>query len=157
MDWVFCLTLLLLMTLKKHFLLSTRSMKPAEDTSSRWNCDVSLRLVVLVWWNRVHVASLGTCLSDFLREAVTEQKANISTLVDVSYATQGQNKNKDMCAVQCYSCKRFGLIIKDCSDKFYNYCKQPGHIVSTCLCGPRFYVAFMINFVWVIGASFVCL
>jgi hypothetical protein len=47
-------------------------------------------------------ASLGTCLSDFLREAEPEQKANISTLVDVSYATQGQNKNRDMCGVQCY-------------------------------------------------------
>ncbi|CAJ2666155.1 unnamed protein product [Trifolium pratense] len=79
-------------------------------------------------------------------QAAMEQNANICTLVDVCYATQVRNKNRDMCAVQCYSCKRCGVITKDCSEKFYNYCKQQGHIVSTCLCGPRFYVTFMINF-----------
>ncbi|PNY11553.1 transcription factor GTE1-like protein [Trifolium pratense] len=54
-------------------------------------------------------------------QAAMEQNANICTLVDVCYATQVRNKNRDMCAVQCYSCKRCGLEQKGHEiDKFYS-------------------------------------
>jgi len=38
--------------------------------------------------------------------------------------------------IQCYSCKGFGHLAKDCSQKFCNYCKQRGHIFSACPIRP---------------------
>ncbi|XP_020214984.1 uncharacterized protein LOC109798946 isoform X4 [Cajanus cajan] len=59
-----------------------------------------------------------------------EHKTNSCAPVNVAYAAQGRNKSRDMCSVQCYSCKGFGHIAKDCSQKFCNYCKQQGHIIT---------------------------
>ena len=38
--------------------------------------------------------------------------------------------------VQCYSCKGFGHLAKDCSQKFCNYCKKRGHIIYACPIRP---------------------
>jgi len=38
--------------------------------------------------------------------------------------------------VKCYNCKGFSHLVKDCSQKFYNYCKQKGHIITTCSIRP---------------------
>ncbi|KAJ9670991.1 hypothetical protein PVL29_027124 [Vitis rotundifolia] len=65
-------------------------------------------------------------------QTTMEHRANVSALVSVAYAAQGRNKGRDMRAVQCFSCKDFGHIARDCPKKFCNYCKKQGHIISTC-------------------------
>jgi hypothetical protein len=42
-----------------------------------------------------------------------------------------------MRAVQCFSCKAFGHIARDCPKKFCNYCKKQGHIISACPIRPE--------------------
>ena len=42
-----------------------------------------------------------------------------------------------MCVVQCFSCKAFGHIARDCPKKFCNYCKKQGHIISACPIRPE--------------------
>ena len=42
-----------------------------------------------------------------------------------------------MRVVQCFSCKDFGHIARDCPKKFCNYCKKQGHIISVCLIRPK--------------------
>ena len=66
-----------------------------------------------------------------------EHRANVSAPVSVAYATQGRNKGRDMHVIQCFSCKDFGHIARDCPKKFCNYCKKQGHIISTCLIQPE--------------------
>lgn len=39
--------------------------------------------------------------------------------------------------VQCFSCKQFGHISRNCNKKFCNYCKQKGHTISKCLTRPQ--------------------
>ena len=89
--------------------------------------------------NRHPVPSLDACLSEILREeqhivtqATMEHRANVSAPISVAYAAQGRNKGRDMRVVQCFSCKDFGHIARDCPKKFYNYCKKQGHIISAC-------------------------
>ncbi|XP_027918140.1 uncharacterized protein LOC114177099 [Vigna unguiculata] len=93
--------------------------------------------------NRDPVPTLDACLSELLREeqrikthTVMEQNMNSSAPVSVAYAAQGKNKPRDMRSVQCYSCKGFGHLAKDCSQKFCNYCKKRGHIISACPIRP---------------------
>ncbi|XP_041015494.1 uncharacterized protein LOC121258174 [Juglans microcarpa x Juglans regia] len=85
------------------------------------------------------VPSLDACLSELLREeqhmvtqAAMEHRANVSAPVIVAYVAQGRNKGSDMRVVQCFSCKVFGHIARDCPKKFCNYCKKQGHIISAC-------------------------
>jgi len=80
--------------------------------------------------NRYPVPTLDACLSELLREEqrikthnVMEQNMNSTASVSVAYAAKEKNKPRDMCSVQCYSCKGFGHLTKDCSQKFCNYCK----------------------------------
>ena len=42
-----------------------------------------------------------------------------------------------MRAVQCFSCKDFGHIARDCPKKFCNYCKKQGHIIFVCPIRPK--------------------
>ena len=42
-----------------------------------------------------------------------------------------------MRVVQCFSCKDFGHIARDCPKKFCNYCKKQGHIISACPIRPE--------------------
>ena len=42
-----------------------------------------------------------------------------------------------MRAVQCFSCKDFGHIARDCPEKFCNYYKKQGHIISACPIRPE--------------------
>ncbi|KAJ0081991.1 hypothetical protein Patl1_11439 [Pistacia atlantica] len=65
--------------------------------------------------NRHLVPSLDACLSELLR----------------------RNKGRDMRAVQCFSCKPFGHIARDCPKKFCNYCKKQGHIIAACPIRPE--------------------
>ena len=89
--------------------------------------------------NRHPVPSLDACLSELLREeqrivtqAAIEHWATVSAPVSLAYAAQGRHTSRDMRAVQCFSCKAFGHIARDCHKKFYNYCKKLGHIISAC-------------------------
>ena len=89
--------------------------------------------------NRHHVPSLDACLSELLREeqrivtqAAMEHRATVSAPVSVAYAAQGRHTGRCMRVVQCFSCKAFGHIARDCPKKFCNYCKKQGYIISTC-------------------------
>ena len=89
--------------------------------------------------NRHPVPSLDTCLSELLREeqcivtrAAMERRATISAPVSVAYVAQGRHTGRDMRVVQCFSCKAFGHIARDCPKKFCNYYKKQGHIISAC-------------------------
>jgi hypothetical protein len=66
-----------------------------------------------------------------------EHRANVSAPIYVAYAAQRRNKGKDMHIIQCFSCKAFGHIARDCPKKFCNYCKKQGHIITTCPIRPE--------------------
>ncbi|XP_042978314.1 uncharacterized protein LOC122309034 [Carya illinoinensis] len=94
--------------------------------------------------NRAPVPSLDACLSELLREeqrlltqASMAHQASASVPISVAYAAQGRHKGRDMRAVQCFSCKAFGHIARDCPKKFCNYCKKQGHIISACPIRPE--------------------
>jgi hypothetical protein len=85
--------------------------------------------------NHKPVPTLDECLRELLRE---EQRLasqhgiaqdTVSTeIFNMAYAAQGKGRFKS--SPQCYSCKEFGHITKNCSKKFYNYCKKKGHIIK---------------------------
>ena len=90
------------------------------------------------------IPSLDACLSELLREeqrivtqAAMEHRATVSALVSVAYAAQGRHTGRDMRVVQCFSCKDFCHIARNCPKKFCNYCKKQGHIISTCPIRPE--------------------
>ena len=66
-----------------------------------------------------------------------EHRANVSAPVSVAYTTQGWNKGRDMCVVQCFICKDFGHIAQDCLKKICNYYKKQGHIIFVCPIRPE--------------------
>ncbi|KAF5466866.1 hypothetical protein F2P56_016749 [Juglans regia] len=63
---------------------------------------------------------------------MTSEKV-FSEAVNVAYAAQGRGKNK----LQCFSCKEFGHIARNCSKKVCNYCKKEGHIIKDCRVRPQ--------------------
>ncbi|XP_022844351.1 uncharacterized protein LOC111367614 isoform X2 [Olea europaea var. sylvestris] len=94
--------------------------------------------------NHYPVSSLDACLGELMREeqriltqAAIEHRAIINTHVPVAYAAQGRNKGGDMHVIQCYNCKVFDHIARDCSKKYYNYCKKQGHYISVCPIRPE--------------------
>ncbi|KAJ8766133.1 hypothetical protein K2173_021650 [Erythroxylum novogranatense] len=85
--------------------------------------------------NRAPVPSLDLCLRELLREeqrlatqATLGTFKGSSEVVNVAYAAQGRNRGKKQ--LQCYSCKEFGHIARNCDKKVCNYCKQDGHIIK---------------------------
>ena len=81
--------------------------------------------------NRHPVPSLDACLSELLREeqclitqAAIEHRATVSAPISLAYAAQGRHTVRDIRVVQCFSCKAFGHIARDCHKKFCNYCKN---------------------------------
>lgn len=92
--------------------------------------------------NRNLVPSLDICVGELLREeqrmatqaAISGQKET-ADLVNLAYAAQGRNHGKGQS--QCYSCKEFGHIARNCNKKFCNYCKQQGHIIKECPTRPE--------------------
>nr|KYP60095.1 Retrovirus-related Pol polyprotein from transposon TNT 1-94 [Cajanus cajan] len=89
--------------------------------------------------NRHPVPSLEVCVGELLRE---EQRlltqGSMSDISDntIAYSAQGQSKSRDMRQIQCFSCKQFGHIARNCTKKFCNYCKQRGHIITECPTRP---------------------
>ncbi|KAG6468900.1 hypothetical protein ZIOFF_073595 [Zingiber officinale] len=92
--------------------------------------------------NRNPVPSLDICLGELLREeqrmttqAVLGSSKEISEVVNVAYV--GQVKNRGKGQMQCYNCKEFGHIARNCCKKFCNYYKQNGHIIKQCPTRPE--------------------
>ncbi|XP_050890277.1 zinc finger protein GIS2-like [Lathyrus oleraceus] len=79
-------------------------------------------------------ASKGRKTSYYSRSHVHE--AVIFEPAAVAYAAQSKGKCRDMSQVQCFSCKQFGHIARNCSKKICNYCNQQGHIISECPTRP---------------------
>ncbi|KAG6484877.1 hypothetical protein ZIOFF_053402 [Zingiber officinale] len=72
--------------------------------------------------NRNPIPSLDICLGELLREeqrmatqAVLGSSKEISEVVNVAYA--GQVKNRGKGQIQCYSCKEFGHIARNCENR----------------------------------------
>src|SRR4051812_1754253 len=93
--------------------------------------------------NRNPVPSLDTCVGELLREEqrlLTQDTMSHDAVtfepVTVAYAAQSRGKGRDMRQVQCFSCKQFGHLARNCSKKFCNYCKQQSHIISDCPIRP---------------------
>jgi hypothetical protein len=54
----------------------------------------------------------------------------------VAYVAYSKGRGRDTSKTQCYSCKKYGYIAPHCPNKFWNYCKQPGHIIKECSIHP---------------------
>ena len=63
---------------------------------------------------------------------MASQKA-FSEHVIVAYAVQGRGTQR----LQCFSCKEFGHIARNCKKKFCNYCKKAGHLIKDCRVRPQ--------------------
>ena len=92
--------------------------------------------------NRNPVPSLDVCVGELLREeqrlatqSILSAAGGTSEVVNVAYAAQGRNRGKGQ--MQCYSCKEFGHIARNCGKKFCSYCKQSGHILKECPTRPE--------------------
>jgi len=93
--------------------------------------------------NRNLVPTLDTCVGELLREeqrllsqGTISHDAFISEPVPIAYVAQNRGKGRDMRQVQCFTCKQFGHVARNCSIKFCNYCKQKGHFISDCPIRP---------------------
>ncbi|KAG6481042.1 hypothetical protein ZIOFF_057634 [Zingiber officinale] len=122
------------------------SLQPIHEDSRHDQFLMKLRLEFEVvragLLNRNPVSSLDICLRELLCEeqrmttqVVLGSTKEISEVVNVAYAAQGKNRGKGQ--MQCYSCKEFGYIARNCGKKFCNYCKQNGHIIKQCPTRPE--------------------
>ncbi|KAG6658123.1 hypothetical protein CIPAW_04G138200 [Carya illinoinensis] len=90
--------------------------------------------------NRDPVPSLNLCLGELLSEehrlstqmGMTSDKV-FSETVNIAYAAQGRGRNK----LQCFSCKEFGHIARNCFKKVCKYCKKESHIIKDCQIRPQ--------------------
>lgn len=85
------------------------------------------------------VPSLDVCFGELLCEEqrLSTQFSMIhdnatSKVVNITYATQSQGKDK----FQCFSCKEFGPMARNCPKKLCRYCKK-GHIIKELLVWPQ--------------------
>ena len=88
--------------------------------------------------NRKPVPTLDECLGELLHEKqhLASQHGTASTeIFNMAYAAQGKGRFKS--STQCYSCKEFGHVAKNCSKKFCNYYKKKGHIIKDCRIRPQ--------------------
>lgn len=92
--------------------------------------------------NRHPAPSLDVCFSELIQEeqrlltqTTLEQEETTST--QMAFLAHGKSKGKDMNKVQCFSCKNYGHIAANCTQKFCNYCKKHGHIIKDCLIRPQ--------------------
>lgn len=79
------------------------------------------------------------CLGELLREEQRlETQAHIgvdfssSGVVNVAYAAKERGKG----SLQCFYCKGYGHIARNCPQKVCNYCKQSGHFIKDCPTRP---------------------
>lgn len=53
-------------------------------------------------------------------------------MATIAYAAQGRGRGK----LQCFGCKGYRHIVRNCLQKVSNYCKQPRHIIKDCPTRP---------------------
>ena len=107
--------------------------------------------------NREPTPDLETCVQEVLREELplqTQQTLEgnttnqafstiLTATTEIAMYTnpkfQSKDNEKDMGAVQCFECKGYAHVARNCKKKiFCNYCKRNGHIISECTrCPPR--------------------
>lgn len=107
--------------------------------------------------NRESSPSLDVCFGELLREEqrlATQTQQNMMTVPAVAYAAHGRGtqqnmrtvpavathsrgRGRDIQRVQCFSCKDYGHIASQCSQKFCKYCKKTGHIIKDCPIRPQ--------------------
>jgi len=82
------------------------------------------------------IPTLDECLGELLREEQRlasqhgiAQDTVITKIVNMAYAAQGKGRSKSL--PQCYNCKEFGHIAKNCNKKFCNYCKKKVTLLRT--------------------------
>ncbi|GAV68422.1 zf-CCHC domain-containing protein [Cephalotus follicularis] len=92
--------------------------------------------------NRVPSPSLDVCFSELIREEqrrhsqrVLDQHHLPTRAIEVAFAATGKLGNPR--TIQCYSCKEYRHIAKDCTKQLCNYCKKEGHIITNCRRRPQ--------------------
>jgi Zinc knuckle len=70
------------------------------------------------------------------RSSFEEQKMGVDAS-NLAFLARGKYNPRDMSGIQCFSCKEYGHIAKDCKKKFCNYCKKDVHIISECRPRPQ--------------------
>ncbi|GAV60635.1 zf-CCHC domain-containing protein/gag_pre-integrs domain-containing protein [Cephalotus follicularis] len=86
--------------------------------------------------------SLDTCFSELIREeqhqhsqVVLDKQSLPAMVTEVAFVAEGRLGYPR--TRQCYSCKDYGHIAKDCKKQFCNYCKKEGHIIMEYRCRPH--------------------
>ncbi|KAG6489099.1 hypothetical protein ZIOFF_050357 [Zingiber officinale] len=92
--------------------------------------------------NRNPDPSLDVCLGELLcdeqipaTQAVIGASHEKFAVINVAYAAQRRKCGKGQ--MQCYNCKKFGYIARNCNKKFCNYSKQHEHIIKECSTRPE--------------------
>jgi len=91
--------------------------------------------------NRSPIPTLDECLGELLWEEqwlATQHELTQDTVTEMNVAYMAQERGRHRgVSVQCFNCKELGHIARNCSKKFYNYCKKEGHVIKECHLQPQ--------------------
>lgn len=91
--------------------------------------------------NREIPADSDTCVQGVLREEIRLQSQTLTNYTPRAFSTQ-QSEETALLApkgqkVQCFECKGYGHIARQCKKKsFCNYCQRSGHVIYECTRRP---------------------
>ncbi|XXG40077.1 hypothetical protein AAC387_Pa01g0879 [Persea americana] len=130
---------MLIQTVSHGFL--SEALKLQEETHISqflMNLQPDFELVRSAFMNSKLLANLDTCFQEVLREELLltsqraileEPKAFLAPLLADSALLATPNPK----LTQCYECKSFGHIAKNCRKKLVcRYCKRSGHLIDDC-------------------------